>query len=87
MIGGTEPPETARTKESFWRWRRNRLIRRHVSSVSLSLAAVYSPHKVGVGVTKDAEDAGALAKERTRVAFRGPAFGGNRLGKMYADRV
>lgn len=33
MIGGTGPPETARTKDSSWRWRRNRLIRRHVSNV------------------------------------------------------
>lgn len=34
MIGGTGPPETARTKDSSWRRRRNRLIRRHVSNVA-----------------------------------------------------
>lgn len=41
MIGGTGPPETARTKDSSWRWRRNRLIRRHVSNV----AAARSPRQ------------------------------------------
>jgi len=36
VIGGTRPPEMVRTKDSSWQWKRNRLIRRHVSNVAQS---------------------------------------------------
>lgn len=89
MIGGTGPPETARTKDSSWRWRCNRLIRRHVSNVAAQSSSELGRLRRRYLLERGMILAFAYSKEIdsekfTRIAFkRGECF----FGHQHGDRI